>query len=413
VWKRILALAFIFFCTSAAWVFLGGTTHTRTFRQDVKLRNAVGRLWGTVERQQAPEVYYVTSEKKKVKRPVGNKLVTETVVETTRHPLILAGSDIAVDLKLDHRKKGLLWYSTYRVSFSAKYRVENGTDEPREVFFEYSFPTQESIYDDFSLVVDGKRITELKPEKGKIRQTLPVPAGETKEVAVAYESQGLDQWWYIFGREVSQIRNFKLTMTTDFDDIDFPENSISPTTKLRASKGWRLIWEYSNLISGIQIGMDLPQKLNPGPLVSKVSFFAPVSLFFFFFMMFIITTIKSIRIHPMNYFFVAAAFFSFHLLFAYLVDHIDVHLAFVICSAVSIFLVVSYMRLVVGKRFAFVETGVSQFVYLVLFSYSFFLEGYTGLSITIASIVTLFVVMQLTGRIDWAKHLAPERRPST
>ena len=103
----------------------------------------------------------------------------------------------------------------------------------------------------------------------------------------------------------------------------------------------------------------------------------------------------------MNYFFIGTGFFAYHLLLAYLVDHISIHLAFWICSAVSIFLVVSYMRLVVGARFALVEVGISQFVYLVLFSYTFFFEGYTGLAITIMCIVTLFVVMQFTGRMDW------------
>ena len=69
----------------------------------------------------------------------------------------------------------------------------------------------------------------------------------------------------------------------------------------------------------------------------------------------------------------------------------------------SIFLVVSYLRLVVGMRFAAVEAGISQFIYLVLFSYAFFFKGFTGLAITIGSIITLFVVMQMTGRIKWAE----------
>jgi len=55
-----------------------------------------------------------------------------------------------------------------------------------------------------------------------------------------------------------------------------------------------------------------------------------VSLFFFFFLMFIITTLRNIDLHPMNYFFLAAAFFAFHLLLAYLVDHISIHAAMVI-----------------------------------------------------------------------------------
>jgi inner membrane protein involved in colicin E2 resistance len=103
----------------------------------------------------------------------------------------------------------------------------------------------------------------------------------------------------------------------------------------------------------------------------------------------------------MNYFFIGAAFFSFHLLLAYLVDHTSIHAAFFISSAVSILLVVSYMRLVVGSRLAFLEIAISQFIYLVLFSYTFFFKGFTGLAITILCIVTLFVVMQFTGKVDW------------
>lgn len=113
----------------------------------------------------------------------------------------------------------------------------------------------------------------------------------------------------------------------------------------------------------------------------------------------------------MNYFFLATAFFSFHLLMAYLVDHISIHWTFLICSAVSVFLVVSYLRLVVGMRFAALEAGTAQLIYLVLFSYAFFFKGFTGLAITIGSIITLFVVMQMTGKIKWAEKFAARTVP--
>jgi len=45
-------------------------------------------------------------------------------------------------------------------------------------------------------------------------------------------------------------------------------------------------------------------------------------------------------------------------------------------------------------------------VYLVLFSYTFFFRGYSALIVTIASIITLFVVMQMTGRIRWDEKFA-------
>ncbi|HEX9241752.1 MAG TPA: hypothetical protein VF875_04860, partial [Anaeromyxobacter sp.] len=60
-------------------------------------------------------------------------------------------------------------------------------------------------------------------------------------------------------------------------------------------------------------------------------------------------------------------------------------------------------RLFVGGRTALLLVGLPQLVYLVLFSFTFFWSGYTGLAITIGAILTLFVIMQLTGRTDWAR----------
>ena len=69
---------------------------------------------------------------------------------------------------------------------------------------------------------------------------------------------------------------------------------------------------------------------------------------------------------------------------------------------------VTYLRLVVGTRFATREAALAQFIYLVAFSYAFFLKGFTGLAITIGSITTLFVVMQATGKIRWKEKFAAQ-----
>jgi hypothetical protein len=64
-------------------------------------------------------------------------------------------------------------------------------------------------------------------------------------------------------------------------------------------------------------------------------------------------------------------------------------------------LVVTYVRAIAGGPRLVRTTGGTQFVFLVLFSYAFFLEGFTGLTITIGAIVTLFVLMQATARVVW------------
>lgn len=392
-------------------MILGTVINIRTYTQDVKLKSAVGQLWGTSQRQQAPRIYYQIQKTEKVKTTEDGKTVEEVRLVTTEYPLILEASDISVKFNLGHRKKGLLWYSTYRIFFTGKYRVRNTTDETRDIYFSYGFPAPDGLYDNFSFIVNGVKEKNLYPSAGTILNRIRMAPGQVSAVEISYDSQGLDNWWYIFGNEVSQIKDFRLVMLTDFDDIDFPEYSISPGLKEKQKNGWKLTWQYANLISGIQIGMDMPKKLNPGPFASRVSYFAPISLFLFLFLMFIITTIRKIRLHAMHYFFMATGFFSFHLLLGYLVDHVNIHAAMAVCSLVSVGLVISYMRLVAGVRFALLETGISQFVYLVLFSYAFFLEGFTGLAVTVCSILTLFIVMQLTGRIDWDNQLMNEKRP--
>jgi hypothetical protein len=200
---------------------------------------------------------------------------------------------------------------------------------------------------------------------------------------------------------VAEVRDFSMTVKTSFADIDFPDGSISPARKERSGEGWILRWEFRRLVSGVNIAIVMPEKLQPGPLAAQIAAFAPVSLFFFIIVLLVIGVVRGVALHPMHFFFLSAAFFAFHLLFAYLADQVDIHAAFVTAAVVSVGLVTSYLRLVVGSRFAFLAAGTAQLVYLVLFSYAFFFKGLTGLAVTIGAIVTLFVLMQVTARVRW------------
>lgn len=406
--SKITTIFFIFVCATGAWWVLGGSITSRTSSQDAVLKEKIAGLWGSEQRQEAPTVTYRQEYVERVEVQRGKEKVVETHVLSKSLPASLDKSTVRVNLNLDHRKKGLLWYATYAVTFDATYRLTNHTNEPHDYALHFRFPSDRAVYDSFGIWIAGVEAPQLVPEEGTVAPAVQLAKGESRDIRIRYTSQGMGNWWYAFGNSISQARDFNLTMATDFADINFPDNSMSPVTRERTADGWVLGWTYSNLLSGTQIGMEMPQKLNPGPFVSRVSFFAPVSLFLFFFLLFMITVIREIKLHPLNYFFLAAAFFSFHLLLAYLVDHIDVYLAMVIASGTSIFLVISYMRLVVGVRFALVEVGISQFVYLILFSYAFFLEGYTGLTITVCCILTLAVLMNATGRIDWERKLRRE-----
>ena len=400
--KRITAIAFIFVCTSVAWAILGGTIFSRTYSLDAIAENRVASTWGAPQNQAPPIASFVRTTSRDEESTENGKKIVKTVKQDVTTLLPLESSAVDVGLDLEHRQKGLLWYSTYKVAFAGTYAFRNPSDKEENVNFVLNFPTANAIYDDLVFAVDGTPLATSNQQNAALG-SLKLQAGQVARLSVGYRSQGLNEWRYSFGsKEVAQVKDFNLKMRTNFSDIDFPDNTLSPSVKVANASGWDLAWSYKNLVSGYQIAMVMPEKLQPGPLAGRISLFAPVSLFFFFFIMLIITTMRGIELHPMNYFFLAAAFFSFHLLLAYLVDHVSIHVAFAISAAVSVFLVVSYLRLVVGLHFASREAAFAQMVYLVMFSYAFFLKGFTGLAITIGSVATLFVAMQVTGRIRWA-----------
>jgi len=412
--KRLLAIGFIFVCVSVAWFVLAGATYTRTHTADASLKSRVSQLWGAPQAQLPPLITASETVTKKVESLEDGKKIIKTVEERLTEKLTLDSSDIRVGLKLDHRQKGLLWYSTYGVDFGATYGVTNAANVARDIEIALPFPAKRAVFDDLRFELEGAQwLTKPAPGEDKFVGHTRLGPGEAATVRVGYRSQGLDRWSYSFGSGVSEVRNFKLAMHTNFDAIDFPEDAISPVSKERASndRGWTLQWEYRHLVSGVNIAMSMPEKLQPGPLASQIASFAPVSLFFFIVVLLTIGVVRHVDIHPMHFFFLASSFFSFHLLFAYLADQVSIHVAFAIAAVVSMLLTISYLRIVFGAAFAFFAAGTAQGVYLVLFSYAFFFKGLTGLAITIGAIATLFVLMQVTARVNWNAVFGDGRMP--
>jgi inner membrane protein involved in colicin E2 resistance len=410
---RLLAIAVIYGLATLAWITLGTSILARTGEFDSRLEREVTQLWGGRQRQVAPAVWVErprqVTEHQTV-TPAGAAVpvvreVTKTVID--RAPVRLRQSRIKADLKLTQRQKGLLWYDTYAVTLDGHYKASNPDTVERVIVVELQFPSADTIYDQFVFRVNGEPAPPASDlSKGLVTRVTVPPHGEVI-IDLGYASRGLDDWTYAFAEQgVGEVSDFDLAVTTDFSNVDFPPGSISPTTKQETTGGWRLGWRFGDLVTGQHIGVDLPNRVNPGPLATRLTAFAPVSLLFFLTVMVILGVLGGQSLHPVNYGFLSAAFFAFHLLLAYLVDHISIHQAFFLSSLVSVFLVVSYLRLVAGTRFAIARAGLAQFVFLVLFSYAFFFEGYTGLTVTIGAIVTLFVLMQATARVDWGAVFA-------
>ena len=404
--KRLVAIGVIWLGCAIAWIVLGSTILVRTGEASSSLMQEVWGLWGPPMQQAPPRAVFVETRKKHELatlhdaqgRAYESDVVRDEDVETE---IPLDQSDVAVGLALKHRQKGLLWFATYGVDFRARYDFVNDSGADRTITVRFPLGTAEAVYDGFVVRDEHGDKLETRIAGGVAEWRSIFRAGEHRTYAIAYRSRGTERWGYQLTAGTGQVRAFHLAVDADFAGVDFPAGTLSPSTQRRGGGAWHGDWTFASLVASQPIGIVLPQKLNPGPLASKITFFAPVGLLFFFFVVAVLAAAGRRRIHPLNYFFFGCAFFAFHLLFAYLVDHVAIVPAFALSSLVSLTLVVTYARLFVGWRFALGEMAAAQLIYLVLFSFTFFWSGFTGLAITTGAILTLFVIMQLTGRVTW------------
>jgi hypothetical protein len=404
--RHLVAIGLVWFGCALAWMILGSTLVVRSGEASSDLTQEVHALWGPPMVQRPPRAELVREgEPAPASAPKSEPATARThdAAEKAQAPQAelarLAMSDLDVKVRLEQRKKGLLWFPTYGVAFQAKYSFDN---PGRAARLDVTFPLQDehALYDGFRVRrADGSAVDAVI-QGGVAKWSDEIGARGTRSYEIAYRSRGTSSWRYEPTAGTGRVERFALRMDTDFAEVDFLPSSLSPTKHdtTATTTGWQGEWRFDSLVANAPIGIALPQRLNPGPVASRITFFAPVGLLFFFFVVGLLAAAQKRSIHALNYFFFGCAFFAFHLLFAYLVDHLSLAAAFVLAALVSLALVVSYSRWFVGWKFALREIGISQLIYLVLFSFTFFFAGFTGLSIAVGAVLTLFVMMQMTGK---------------
>ena len=394
--RYILAVIAIYILAGLGWMVLGSASAIRSDTMAYYLGQSVSGLWGEQISQAAPTLT--------VKIP-GRK---------QQRTIVPSANDIQVNLQLQQRRKGLIWYPIYVVDFTAEYAVTNTDAVAQNMRLHFPLPSATATYDQFNVWFDDQlQDITINPQEG-INEIIELAASQTRRFKISYRTRGLQQWRYRLAQNSGRVKALSMQLTTDFVAVDFADGSLSPMKKalINDGAGMRLIWQADDLITQQDVAIVMPEKINPGPLSARMSFFAPVCLLFFFVLISAIGILRKIAIHPMHYLFIAAGFFAFHLLFAYLVDLINVHLAFLVTSIVSVGLVVSYLRAALGVRFPWKLAAAGQLFYLVLFSYSFFLQGTTGITVTIGSIVTLAMLMRFTASTDWTQVFSRPQQKS-
>lgn len=399
--KKIIGIGVIFVVTSVAWMILGASNLSRTNTKYSSLKKEVANLYGDNLIIKTP-LCYQKDKKEFSEIDDSGKTVIRDIYTYNYFEIIK--SDVSIDIALDRRKKGNLWFPTFKTVYKGDYTFKvNYYDKSKKLYLFSVLESKDSIYSDIVMSINGENVANITPLIRRQDMEVEPDKDGTVRISVSYKSTGMEELFYRISEndDIAQINDFNLKITTDFKDYDLPDNTISPTDKKEIGNGYELSWRLNKAVTGKDIGVIIPNKLNPGTIVTRVTFFAPVSLLFFFTVLFMLSVIFKLNFHPVHYFFLAATFFAFHLSYSYFSDHMNLYLTFGISSVVSLFLTVTYLRIFTSKVVSYIYAPIIEFVYLVCFSFSFFFDGMTGVIVTICSIFTLFVLMQLTGKINW------------
>jgi hypothetical protein len=382
--SRLFSIAVITGTATLAWLVLGTTLDQRSSASAARMGGEVRQVWGPGLAQ--PHLTLLADS-----------------ASGSGDPEVMLPTSSKVDARLTYvpKKRGLLWHRTYDVEFSARYEITNTAASARNVRVQMSLPAKDTSYDNFAFQLGEEQSTDIAPHHGMVETVKLIPAGATVPLTVRYNARGLARWSYTFPQG-SRVKNFSLTMATNFDDVSFPVGATSPTKLEPVAKGegMDLVWTYTDTIDARDIAVDMPNLLNAGPVIARITFFAPVSLVLFFGVLVVTSMLRGVQLHPMTYAFLAAGFFTFHLLLAYLGDQMPLYAAFLIASVISLVMVSGYLHAVAGKTISMIAVP-AQLAYMVLFSYSFFFDGMTGLTLTITAVATLALLMIATAKVNW------------
>lgn len=364
------------------WLMLAERLEKRTHKATYYQLQSVKKIWGGNLAQPMPSVRY---------KRFGSDVATLSKGE-------IHASDISVTLKVDYRKKGLVYYTGYNAKFIGKYTIQNPENENIYLSFIFPYPTKqgEGVLQNMKLSINGEQdLEDTEYQPNLTLWTGVLAPSDSLDITVQYDGRGLNHFEYGFEPN-KQINHFRMKMDVQgARNLDYAKSTMPPTEPLQeTSHGKILVWKLDKALTQLNIGVVLPDKLNIEKQLFVMTYRAPV-----FFLLFFISLIAIIRLagEPLNFIPITVtsiAYFLFYPLFVYLVIYLGVIFAFIISFASIGLLILNYTRLLYGIKIA-LAIVLAYIFYLGITSVATLLPTYTGLILTIEGVVLMGIIMQV------------------
>jgi hypothetical protein len=181
-----------------------------------------------------------------------------------------------VELRSNKRQKGTAFYNGFETKFGIEYVVKNDSDLQTDASFAFPLPSNQSMFSDITILVDGKDISEdLRVSEGEIGWTAKMEPGQTWKIDIKYRTRGMEYFYFQIPAP-RQIKDFDLKLTAldlPVSQVNYPGGCIPPTEEISATpdgKGSVLEWRFNNTITTAGMGISLPQPAQPGERTSSM-----------------------------------------------------------------------------------------------------------------------------------------------
>ncbi len=370
--------------------------HTSTYSRGLK---AVQQIWGGSIRQKPPTLKYpVQTRYEYTNKKTGT---VQTRNKTEWRNMGMESQNLDLNLKSSIRKKGLLKFAGYRLSFQGDYTIRNYRKTTANFRFDFPLPDGAGNITNLKVELDGKPYTGDTNLADGIDWAGRLRPGETRRIRVSYEANGTDRFLYALSGNRREVRNLNVNLTTDFAEYSIPNRAMVPTSRAGDDSGAKLGWKSSNLITGQNIAIRFEVEGNYGKVASRLFFYSPLALILFTGLLLVVTTARGMQLHPMHYLFLMTGFFIFYLFGSYVISFMHIIPGIALSLVLSTGIMLYYAFLIKKGALLIQSTAFAAAMFQWIFSIAFFFPAYTGFLITIAAIIAFVVLMRATAAMDW------------
>ena len=410
LFKKIIHYLFIFIffaIFSIIFIILGFRAVERNENAKYRDSASVLTIWGGEIIQNPPVCYYLKKRivKEKVKDSVTGDVKEIDKVVYDKKYLKIIDNHIKANLKENLRKKGLLTYNGYDLSFTASYVITNPLLENKKVYFDFPIPERSGNLTDFTIKENAELYKKDQDVSDGINWSKELNPRDKITLEVKYKARGTSSFYYSIGNKKTEHTSFNMDIITNFKDIDFPNNTMSPSETIPVESGlgneYTISYKFNNLITTQDIGIIIPEKTNDGSIIGRILLFSPLALFFFLIVFLISERALRLELHTIHYLLILSGFGIFYILLLYLVDYAGFIASFAASLALSIVVLSAYVWLVKKVGYLVLYTLFACFMFQGFFSIGFYFTPHTGLIITIAVILTVIGIMLASSKIDW------------